>query len=158
MKIVLLAIVVFLASASMLLAHPFKLDSYGCHNNGALNIYECHTGQFAGKSWPNPGGQTKMLVEKNTPPPTPPAPPVSSVMGTATLTWTANAASDNVIGYSLYWAVEPDKWQAPIKLGNVTQVELSNILKGATYYFAITAYNSVGESVKSNTVSKAFNP
>lgn len=60
-------------------AHNFKLDSYGCHNNGALNVYECHDGVMKGKSWPNPGGKTQMLVKLNTPPPPPPPPPPASL-------------------------------------------------------------------------------
>lgn len=59
--------VVFMLLSSSVMAHPYKLDSYGCHNNGALNIYECHSGELDGKSWPNPGGQALMLKEASTP-------------------------------------------------------------------------------------------
>ena len=76
MKRLLLALVVFLVSnVTPTSAHKYPADSYGCHNNTTLAAYECHTGQFAGRSWPNPGGKTKMLVELNTPPPPPPPPP-----------------------------------------------------------------------------------
>lgn len=167
MKIVLLAVAVFLASASMLFAHSFKVDKYGCHNNGTLNAYECHSGPLAGKSWPNPGGQVKMLLELNAPPPPPPPPPppgpvvpdppIVTTVDKAELTWQPNKPEDNVLGYTLYWSVDGTVWQKPIKLGNRTTAGVTNILKGATYYFYITAYNEHGESLPSNIVSKEVN-
>lgn len=142
-----------LALPGLVYAHSGGRDSYGCHNNTALGVYECHSGQFAGRSWPNPGGKTAMLAELNTPPPdTPPVAPV--LVGGATLAWTPNAEAD-LAGYKLYWGTTPGAYNAPIDLGKVTEIVLPNLLRGATYYFAITAYDTAGnESGKSNVVSK----
>lgn len=76
--------------------------------------------------------------------------------GTATLTWTSNDPTDTITGYRLYWTIIADDkpFQGPVDMGNVTSIDLAGLMKGATYYFYITAYNAVGESPRSNIVSK----
>jgi hypothetical protein len=145
-------LLVFLLYPSLSWAHNFKLDSYGCHNNGALNVYECHDGVMKGKSWANPGGKTKMLVELNTPPPSPPS--SFSLSGDAVLTW--EPPIDGVtVGYWLYWGVESGKYVNPIQIPLVTSLHLPVLLKGATYYFALVAFDAKGRhSLFSNEASK----
>lgn len=151
MKLTISLLLCFFVQLSLSFAHPFKLDSYGCHNNGKLSVYECHDGKFKDKSWPNPGGQAQMLKEAAV---VIPQPPVSSITGQAILSWTPNAVEDKVLGYTVYWSVDGQKWQSPIKVGNRTNIEFASILKGATYYFYITASNEFGESPPSNIVNK----
>lgn len=141
----------FVLQSTLSWGHSYKLDSYGCHNNGKLNVYECHQGDFAGKSWPNPGGQAQMLQELAVV-----SKPFLDWKGAATLTWLANNPNENVTGYRLYWTIiAGDRtFQGPVDMGNVTAIDLTGLMKGATYYFYITAYNAVGESPRSNVVSK----
>lgn len=145
----LLPFLILLCLTTNSLAHTGGRDAYGCHNNSLLNVYECHAGKFVGRSWPNPGGKVKMLAEL-----TPAAPAV--VFENATLNWTPNTEA-NLAGYKLYWGLEAGKYQKPIDLGKVTHLPLSNLLKGATYFFVVTAYNIAGkESGFSNEVSKSL--
>ncbi len=54
------SLIIFLAllfSPSPTLAHRGGLDSFGCHNNRAAGVYECHKGQFSGRSF---AGKAKM--------------------------------------------------------------------------------------------------
>lgn len=140
-------LLVFLIYPSLLWAHNFKLDSYGCHNNGTLNVYECHDGVMKGKSWPNPGGKTKMLVELNTPPPPPPPTPQVTVSGRR-LEWMQDVPPE-VTGFRLWWKVD-QTWHGPIEMGRLTSYTLPDLLVKATYTFVVAAYNSVGEGPKSN--------
>lgn len=145
-------ILAFLLSATSAYAHPGFVDSYGCHNNAKLNVYECHKGTQAGKSWANPGGKEKMLAEIAPPPPS------VSITGEAVLTW--NAPTDAITkGYWLYWGVESGKYHAPIHVPLVTKLDLSGLLKGATYYFALKAHSEDGTlSPFSNEASKTLMP
>lgn len=145
---------VLVLNPALLFAHSYKLDSYGCHSNGKLNVYECHDGKFKDKSWTNPGGKDKMLAELAA---IPPAVPPVALTGDAVLTWTPNTETD-LAGYKLYWGLKAGEWQTPIDLpGQRGSLNLSGILKGATYYFSLTAYDTSGnESEKSNIVSKQF--
>ncbi|MGL5936029.1 MAG: fibronectin type III domain-containing protein [Cetobacterium sp.] len=130
-------------------AHKTTLDSYGCHNNTSLTVYECHTGQLAGKSWTNPGGKTKMLVELNTPPPpvVPPMVPVLAVTGHV-LTW-QQTTPPQTNGFRLFWSVD-GVWHGPLELGTTLTAALPGLLRGATYRFYVIAYNNAGVSPQSN--------
>jgi hypothetical protein len=85
--------------------------------------------------------------------------------GTATLSWTAptintdGSALTNLSGYRIYYGTSAGALDQTIQLsgtGLITYV-ISN-LSPATYYFALTAINSLGiESDKSNIVSKVIN-
>jgi len=137
-------------SASSAFPHAGALDSYGCHNNNKSNVYECHSGKFVGKSWSNPGGKDAMLAEIAA------ATPPVVIMGEATLTW-APPVDGVTSGYLVYWGLEPGKYQTPIEIGLVTELKLTGILKGATYYFALKAKDAKGNlSPLSNEVSKKF--
>jgi Fibronectin type III domain len=69
----------------------------------------------------------------------------------ATLRW--NAATGTVSGYKVYVGEAPRLYTRTITLGNVTSSTVSSLTVGRTYYFAVTAYNSAGQSPLSNEVS-----
>ena len=77
---------------------------------------------------------------------------------TVELTWNANTESD-LAGYKLYSGTAAGQYGAPIDMGKVTAYQMTITPSvGATYYFALTAYDTSGnESVKSSEVS-AFIP
>lgn len=140
-------LLVFLLYPSLSFAHSFKLDSYGCHNNSALNVYECHTGKFSGLSWPNPDGKTAMLVEAAKPPV--PAVPTLAALGHS-LSWN-QTTPPAVDGFRLFWSVGTD-WHGPVELGVGLTATLPGLLRGATYRFYVVSYNSAGVSPQSNVV------
>jgi hypothetical protein len=74
----------------------------------------------------------------------------------ATLTWVANSESD-LAGYKVYVGMAPGAYGAPIAIGNITSYMVSNLLRGNTYYFAVSAYDKSGnESALSTVVSKSI--
>lgn len=81
------------------------------------------------------------------------SPPPSST-STATLTW--NAATGTVSGYKVYVGEAPRLYTRTLNVGAVTSSTVSNLTVGRTYYFAVAAYNSAGESPPSNEVSKTI--
>jgi len=79
---------------------------------------------------------------------------------TATLSWNppaVNADGSNLTdldGYVLYIGTSPDDYTQYIDVGNVTTYILSDLVYDIPYYFAITAYDTVGnESDYSNQAS-----
>ena len=94
------------------------------------------------------------------PPSTPPsAPPPSLTTANVTLTWTANGEPD-LAGYKVYVGTASGTYDAPgsaFVTGKVTSYTVSNLPKGQTYFFAISAYDSAGnESGLSSEVSKSL--
>jgi hypothetical protein len=75
--------------------------------------------------------------------------------GTATLTWDPETDL-SVSGYKAYVGTSSNAYGAPVDIGNVTTYQIVNLQPGTTYYFAVTAYNSAGESGYSNEVSKSI--
>jgi len=71
------------------------------------------------------------------------------------LAWDPNAES-NLAGYKVYVGTASSVYGTPVDVGLVTTFEVINLTKGQTYYFAVTAYNSAGESGDSNEVSKTI--
>lgn len=69
---------------------------------------------------------------------------------TATLSW--NASTDpNLAGYVIYYGGASQDYTNTIVVGNVTNVSITGLTAGATYYFAATTYDSAGdESAFSN--------
>lgn len=67
-----------------------------------------------------------------------------------TLKW--NASSDT-LGYRLYIGSSSKSYQQVADVGLLTTAMVSNLSGDRTYYFVVTAYNSVGESCASNEVS-----
>jgi Fibronectin type III domain len=97
------------------------------------------------------------LPPPSTPPSTPPPPSPST--GNVTLTWTANGEPD-LAGYKVYVGTASGTYDAPgsaFVTGKVTSYTVSNLPKGQTYFFAISAYDSAGnESALSSEVSKSL--
>jgi fibronectin type 3 domain-containing protein len=75
------------------------------------------------------------------------------VSGKATLTWDPETS---VAGYKVYSGTSSNAYGAPVDVGNVTTFQIVNLQSGKTYYFAVTAYNSSGESGYSNEASKSI--
>jgi hypothetical protein len=92
----------------------------------------------------------------STPPPTPPPSPSTE---NVTLTWTANGEPD-LAGYKIYVGTNSGTYGfpgSPFVTGKVTSYTISNLPKGQTYYFAISAYDSAGnDSPLSAEVSKSL--
>ena len=68
------------------------------------------------------------------------------------LAW--NPVNDSRLsGYKVYYGTAPRKYTGQIDVGNVTTRTVSNLIDGATYYFAVTAYDASRlESAYSNEV------
>jgi len=85
--------------------------------------------------------------------------PVILVSGAAqaadvTLAWNPNSEPD-ISGYRVYYGTNPGSYGQPINVGNITTATIPNLSDAATYYFAVTAYNTSGlESGFSNEVAK----
>src|SRR6185503_1851054 len=60
-----------------------------------------------------------------------------------TLAWNANTET-NIAGYKLYYGVASRTYTNVTTLGNVTTASVANLVEGRNYYFAITAYDSLG--------------
>ena len=73
----------------------------------------------------------------------------------ATLTWNA-VTSTAVSGYKVYVGEAPHLYTRTINVGTATSSTISSLTVGKMYYFAITAYNSAGESPPSTEVSKTI--
>ena len=63
--------------------------------------------------------------------------------GRVTLAW--NPSTDPlVVGYNVYYGGASGAYTNEISAGNATNVIISGLVEGATYYFAATAYSSSG--------------
>lgn len=70
-----------------------------------------------------------------------------------TLAWNQSPGT-NVIGYNAYYGVASRTYTSVIDAGNATNVTVSGLIVGTTYYFAVTAYDALGiESLYSSEVS-----
>jgi len=70
-----------------------------------------------------------------------------------TLAWEQNPEA-NVTGYRIHYGVESRTYANMVDAGNATSVTIANLVEGATYYFAATAYNPLGlESDYSDEIS-----
>jgi hypothetical protein len=68
------------------------------------------------------------------------------------LAWDANTEPD-LGGYKLYYGTAAQAYSQMINVGKNTQVTVSNLSQGVTYFFAVTAYNLQGaESEYSNEI------
>lgn len=122
-------------------AHKYPTDTYGCHNNTALGVYECHTGTMAGKSWANPGGKTKMLVELATPATPPrPSPFAASIPYGTTLTWSkVDDFEGQPVQYVVFWrqvapsGSVPNPWNGPVNVGVDRRLVFASVAVGVTY-------------------------
>jgi len=83
--------------------------------------------------------------------------------GQAGLSWSAPTTNTNgtpvtgLSGYKIYVGNASRSYQQNIDVGKLTNYNVANLTDGATYYFAVTAYNSAGqESAYSNEASKTL--
>lgn len=75
--------------------------------------------------------------------------------GTAILSWNANT-EPNLAGYRVYYG-ESRPYSQRLDVGKVRSYTVGGLLDGRTYYFVVTAYNSLNvESAYSNEVSKTI--
>lgn len=72
--------------------------------------------------------------------------------GSASLAWNASA-STAVTGYKVHYGTASGAYSTHLDAGNVLSLTVPNLTAGAKYYFAVTAYNSAGESGYSNEAS-----
>jgi hypothetical protein len=69
------------------------------------------------------------------------------------LAWSPSTDT-NVVGYNIYYGGASGIYTNEISAGNVTNITISGLVAGATYYFAATAYDSLGnESAFSPEIS-----
>lgn len=72
------------------------------------------------------------------------APPLAAnTAGTITLSWNANTESD-IAGYHLHYGTASAPYKQELTVATTSAV-VSNLTDGATYTFAVTAYNTAGE-------------
>ena len=69
-----------------------------------------------------------------------------------TLSWTA-VPEPSVLGYKLYWGTMSHAYDSNVDVGHNASYTLSGLQPGTTYFFAVSAYNSDGESALSAEVS-----
>lgn len=74
--------------------------------------------------------------------------------GSLTLSWDPST-STNVGGYKLYYGSSTKKYTSSIDTGKSTTYQVTGLTAGATYFFAVTAYNAgkTAESSYSNELS-----
>jgi hypothetical protein len=68
------------------------------------------------------------------------------------LSWTASV-SQNVIGYKVYIGSSSGNYYQSQDAGNETRDAVFSLIEGQVYFFAVTAYNTSGESSYSNEVN-----
>lgn len=69
------------------------------------------------------------------------------------LAWNASISKD-VTGYRIHYGTTSGTYTTSIVLGNVTSTAVSGLAEGATYHFAVSAFNAAGlESGVSNEVN-----
>ncbi len=60
-----------------------------------------------------------------------------------TLAWDASSEPD-VAGYILYYGTASQSYANATNVGNATSCTISGLSRGTTYFFAVTAYNTLG--------------
>lgn len=103
-------------------------------------------------TWNTKSVPVTLIVSPATSSPPSSPPPAAS---TAALTWDA-VINTPVNGYKVYVGEAPRLYTRTITVGNITSSTVDGLTVGRMYYFAVTAYNSAGESAPSNEVSKTI--
>jgi fibronectin type 3 domain-containing protein len=68
---------------------------------------------------------------------------IFSPAASVTLAWDASP-SPNVVGYRLYYGTASRAYTHSLATGSATTVTVSNLVRGTTYYFAVTAIDEFG--------------
>lgn len=96
------------------------------------------------------------LYPLTTPVPSRPSPP-RNLQATAgnqevDLTWTAPLfdGGSPITDYTVYRGTAPQGEEFLVKIGNVTEYDDTGLTNGQTYYYKVSALNSIGEGPKSN--------
>jgi len=90
---------------------------------------------------------------------TPPTTHSHSSSGQAKLAWDPPDISTDVAGFMIHYGTAPGYYSQDVVVGNATTHTVSNLINGQTYYFTVTAYNTVGyQSIYSNEVSILIAP
>ena len=71
---------------------------------------------------------------------------------TKTVSWTA-VPDPSVLGYKIFWGTSSHQYESRADVGPNTSYAVSGLRHGTTYFFAVSAYNTGGESGLSNEVS-----
>lgn len=70
-----------------------------------------------------------------------------------TLSWDQNPETD-IAGYRVHWGTTSGHYTETRDVGNFTTYKVTGLAQGTTYYFVVTAYNTIGlESLPSEEVS-----
>lgn len=68
------------------------------------------------------------------------------------LAWN-RSSSANVSGYEISYGKASENYTSSVKVGNVTNYTITGLSSGVTYYFAVAAYESSGNSTKTSAYS-----
>ena len=77
--------------------------------------------------------------------------PSGTAGASKTVSWTA--VSEPVLGYKLYWGTRSHEYDSHVDVGAEVSYTVNGLQSGKTYYFAVSAYNEIGESALSPEVS-----
>jgi hypothetical protein len=140
--------------------HPTALFRAMLVSAGTLALTAClpSDGEVADQPQNAAPSPAPTPVPAPAPPPAPaPAPPPAPAPASITVSWNANTEAD-LRGYRVYYGTASGAYQqtrgAGIEAGPNTSFTISNLQTGATYYIAVTAYDTAGnESAYSGEVS-----
>ena len=77
---------------------------------------------------------------------------LDSVVG---IQWTSPSSGPQIAGYKVYMGTEAGMYGLPVDVGKVTTHFIPELQIGQTYFFAVTAYDAMGnESIPSNEISR----
>jgi len=68
----------------------------------------------------------------------------AATAGTISLSWNPSPNA-NVVGYKIYYGTACQTYCTNLSVGNVTNITLSGLTEGTTYYFAATSVDDSGE-------------